>query len=76
MTIRRASRTRSDSVWTSMPGLDTPRARRDEHARPLDLHDADAADVDRRQRVEVAERRDVEALRAAGVEDRVALGER
>ena len=63
-------RTRSESVCTSMPGLDPARAGRHEHPRALDLDDADAADVDRGQALEVAERRDVDPLGAAGVEDR------
>ena len=48
-----------------MPGLDPARAGRHERARALDLDHADAADVDRREVLEVAERRRVDA-RAPG----------
>src|SRR5260221_3249788 len=57
------------------PCLDLARARRYERARPLDLDDADAADVHRVQRVAVAERRRLDAEPAAGIEDRRALGD-
>ena len=43
------------------PGLDAPRAGRDEHARPGDLDHAHPAHVDRGQVLEVAQRRGVDA---------------
>src|SRR5690348_8410368 len=55
------------------PVLDLARARRDEHPRPLHLDHADAAGVHRRERLAEAQRGDVEAGAAAGVEDRLAL---
>ncbi len=55
------------------PVLDLARARGDEHARVLELDDADAAHVHRRQRVAVAERRRVDPHLPRGVEDRAAL---
>ena len=51
------------------------RARRRQHARALDLDDAHAAGVDGRQRLEIAERRDILARRAARIENRRALGD-
>src|SRR6185436_9748622 len=57
------------------PGLDLAGARRHEHPRARDLDDADAADVDRRQVLEVAEGRRVDALGARGIEDRRAGGD-
>ena len=53
--------------------LDLARAGGREHARALELDDADAADVGGPQRLAVAERRRVDAERRAGVEDRRAL---
>src|SRR5579859_2249371 len=55
--------------------LDLARARGDEHARPFDLDHAHAAHVHRRERLEVAERRRVDAQAAAGLEDGRALGD-
>ena len=51
------------------PGLDRTRAGGGEHACALDLDDADPTDVDRRQVLEIAQGRGVDALGAAGVED-------
>src|SRR5438045_2284480 len=45
-----------------------------QRARSLELHDADTADVDRRQRLEIAERRRVDAQATAGVKNRRAFG--
>src|SRR5205085_10150234 len=53
--------------------LDPARARRDEHPRALDLDHAHPARVDGRERLAVAERRDVHALPAARLQDRLAL---
>src|SRR5207342_876590 len=56
------------------PRLDLAGARGDEHARALELDDADPARVHRRQVVGEAERRRVDALAAEGVQDGGALG--
>ena len=52
------------------PRLGPPRARRHEHPGALDLDHADPAGVLRRERVAVAERRDVPTDGPAGVEER------
>ena len=52
------------------PGLDLARAGRGEHARALDLDDADAADIRRAQGLAVAERRRLDPELVARVEDR------
>src|SRR6478735_3769880 len=54
--------------------LGLPRARRHEHPRALELDHAHPACVHRGERLAEAERRDVERLHLAGVEDRRALG--
>ncbi len=51
------------------------RTRRRQHARAFDFDDTHAAGVDRRQRFEIAERRNVLPRRAARVENRAALGD-
>src|SRR5437899_13007177 len=51
------------------------RAGGDERARALELDDADAADVDRRQRLAVAERWRLDPGGASGVEDGRALSD-
>ena len=61
-TTLRDVRTRSESVWTSIPASTVARAGRREHARAGDLDDAHAADVDRREVLGVAQGRRVDAL--------------
>ncbi len=56
--------------------LHLPGAARHQHPRALDLHHAYPAHVHRMKCVEVAERRDVDAGTAAGVEDGAAFGRR
>src|SRR5207253_3593088 len=51
------------------PRLDLARARGDEHARALQLHHADTADVDRREVFELAKGRRVDLQSPARVED-------
>ena len=65
--------TRSVSVVTFMPVLGRAAARRHQRARALDLDDADATRVHRRQVVGETQRGRVDPLRPTRVEDRGAL---